>query len=320
MIATAALLSIATLLSIVTRPMSGAAWVQRSPRLAVLAWQTVSFTVLATLALAGLTLLIPSSSLSGGLAEIFDACVLTVREVYGSPGQLPGVLVGLILAVVLPMRVLWCAATAAIRGWRRRRYLRRLIASVARRDTTLGACILEGLSAAVFCVPGKGGTIVVTAAALRSLTVDEVAGVLAHERAHLRGRHDIAVGASYALARALPFWRIFRTAAAEISALVELLADDAAAREVDRLSVASALVTLAGMRAPAAALPAAQGMTAVRVNRLLRPAQPLRPVQTALGVAVGVLGLAVPVVIAGVPLAAALASGLCNVPQVSLGW
>lgn len=320
MIATAALLSIGVLLSLAAPRMSGAGWVHRAPRLAVLAWQTASVTAIVAMALAGLTMLIPSTSLGGGLAEMFHACLSTVREAYGSPGQLPGVLLGVLLAVALPTRVAWSAAVAAIRGWRRRRYLRRFVASVARRDAALGASIVEAdASAAAFCVPGKGGTIVLTSAAVRSLTVDEVAGVLAHERAHLRGRHDIAVGASHALARALPFSRMLRIAAAEISTLVELLADDAAAHEVDRVSIASALVTLAGMRAPAATLPAAEGATAVRVGRLLQPARPLRPLQTALGVFGGILALAFPLVIAGVPLAASLASGLCTVPQIAIG-
>lgn len=320
MIATAALLGIGMLLSLAAPRMAGAGWVGRAPRLAVLAWQTISVTVLAALALAGLTILIPSTSLGGGLAELLHACARTIREAYGSPGQLPGVFVGVLLAVLLPMRVAWCQVAAAFRGWRRRRQLRRLIAAVGLRDATIGASIVEADSAAAaFCVPGKGGTIVLTTATLRSLSVGELAGVLAHERAHLRGRHDIAVGASRALARALPFARMFGVAAAEISALVELIADDSAAREVDRLDVASALVTLAGMIAPAAALPAAEGATAARVARLLQPERPLRPVQAALGVALGVLLLAVPLVVAGIPLAASVASGLCTVPQIAFG-
>lgn len=320
MIATTALLGLGAVLSVAAPHMSGAAWARRAPRLAVLAWQTVSATAIVAMVLAGLTMLIPSTSLGSGLAEMFHSCLSTLREAYGTPGQLPGVLLGLILAVALPLRVASSVAVAAIRGWRRRRSLRRFVASVAHRDADLGASIVEAdASAAAFCVPGKGGTIVLTTAALRSLTAEELAGVLAHERAHLRGHHDLPVAAAHALARALPFSRLLGFAAAEITGLVELLADDAAAREVDRVSIASALVTLAGMRAPVATLPAAEGATAVRVARLLQPAPPLHRLQSALGVLAGILALAGPLVIAGIPLVASIASGLCTVPQIAVG-
>ncbi|MBA2471808.1 MAG: M56 family metallopeptidase [Pseudonocardiales bacterium] len=320
MIVTAALLGIATLISVAAPRMSGTAWGQRAPRLAVFAWQSASLTVIATTVLAGLTMLVASTPLSGGLAEVFHACVLTIRSAYDSPGHLLGVVLGLGLSVALPARVAWCLAATGVHGWRRRRQLRRLIAVVARPDAALGVSIVEAESAAAaFCLAGKGGTIVLTTAAVRSLNVRELDAVLAHERAHLRGRHDIAVGAAHALARALPFAPMFGVAAAEIGELVELIADDCAAGKVDRLEVASALVTLAGMTAPAIALPAAQGATAARVSRLLQPGRPLRPVHTALGVALGILALAVPLAVAAIPLIAALASGLCTVPNIAIG-
>lgn len=319
MIITVGLLGIATLIYVAATKMSGSAWSRRAPGLAMLAWQSASITVIATLSLAGLTML-SASTPSGGLVEVVHGCAHAIRHAHASPGQLLSVVLGLVLSVGLPARVAWCLAADAFRGRRRRRQLRRLISVVASRDAVPGASVVEmDVAAAAFCLAGKGGTIVLSKAAVRSLSVPELAAVLAHERAHLRGRHDVAVGASTSFARALPFAPMFAAAAAEIVELVELIADDVAAKQVDRLEVASALVTLAGMAAPTGALAAAQGATAARVTRLLQPSQALRPLHTILGEALGVIGLVVPLGVVATALAAALASGLCTLPHVGLG-
>ncbi|MGQ4819458.1 hypothetical protein ACQ1ZK_20475, partial [Enterococcus faecium] len=76
----------------------------------------------------------------------------------------------------------------------------------------------------------------------------------------------------------------------------------------------SALVTLAGMRAPAATLAAAQGAGVLRVTRLLRPADPIRPLHRLAAAAAPVLVVTGPVALAAWPLISAVASGLCVLP------
>jgi Zn-dependent protease with chaperone function len=312
--ATVALLAFAAALVALAPRVIGAGWADRSPRLAVAAWQAASVGMLVSVVLAGLALLVPAGAVADGLASILDACAATIAAVYRSPGQLAAVLAGVLLSGGVLLRLGWVAARTRLRDQRERRRVRATILAGARPEQSLGAVLLESNHAAAFCLPGRRRTVVVTTAALHTLSADELAAVLAHERAHLRGRHHLAVGAARILDRAFPGVPLFSRSRAEIERLVELLADDAAARRVNRVEVASALVTLAGMRAPAPALAAAQGAGALRVARLLRPAAPLGAAQRMAAATAAVLVMAGPVALAAWPLVFAVSSGLCVLP------
>ncbi|TFV79385.1 M56 family peptidase [Blastococcus sp. CT_GayMR19] len=313
---TAVLLAFAAVLATLTPKVAGAAWASRAPRLAIFTWQAATVGLVGTSVLAGLTLLVPVTAVGGGLAAILHACATTIAGVYGSPDRLPAVLVGAVLAVVLPVRLTVVAFRTVLRDRRARRDLRHSIALGARAEHSLGVLVLDSDRAAAFCVPGRDRAVVLTSAALQALTPDELTGVLAHEREHLRARHHLAVTAARIVERALPGLPLVVHARVQIERLVELLADDAAARRVDPLHVASAMVTLAGMRAPRPALGAAEGSTTVRVTRLLAP---IPPVPVSYHVLVGAAALATvlgPVALAAWPLVSAVSSGLCVVP----GW
>ncbi|MDT0276082.1 M56 family metallopeptidase [Blastococcus goldschmidtiae] len=314
MTTTVALLAFAAALVVLAPRAIGAGWTDRSPRLAVAAWQAASAGVLVSVVLAGLALLVPAGAVADGLASILDACAATIAAVYGSPGQLAAVLAGVLLSGGVLLRLSWVAVRTRLRDQRERRRLRATILAGARPEQSLGAVLLDSDHAAAFCLPGRLRTVVVTTAALHTLSADELAAVLAHERAHLRGRHHLAVGAARILDRAFPGMPLFSRSRAEIERLVELLADDAAARRVNRVEVASALVTLAGMRAPAPALAAAQGAGVLRVARLLRPAAPLGAAQRMVAATSAVLVVAGPVALATWPLVSAVSSGLCVLP------
>ena len=314
MTVTVALLALAAALLVLAPRAIDAGWADRCPRLAVAAWQAVSAGVLVSVVLAGLALLVPAGAVADGLASILDACAATIAAVYRSPGQLAAVLAGVLLSGGVLLRLGWVAVRTRRRDQRERRRLRTTILAGARPEQALGAVVLESDHAAAFCLPGRLRTVVVTTAALHTLSADELAAVLAHERAHLRGRHHLAVGAARILDRAFPGLALFSRSRAETERLVELLADDAAARQVNRVEVASALVTLAGMRAPAAALAAAQGAGVLRVTRLLRPAAPLGVAQRIAAATAAVLAVAGPVALAAWPLVSAVSSGLCVLP------
>ncbi|WP_100501216.1 M56 family metallopeptidase [Geodermatophilus chilensis] len=308
------LLAFAAVLAVLAPRVIGAGWSGRSPRLALTAWLAASAGLLVSVVLAGLTLLVPATAVSEGLAAILDACAATIAGVYRSPGQLAAVITGVALSAGTLLRLGWVAALSGLHTRRERHRMRAAILAGTRPEPSLGAAILDSDRPAAFCLPGRRRSVVVTTAALAALSGEELAAVLAHERAHLRGRHHMAVGATRILDRAFPGVPLFSRGRAEIERLIELLADDAAARRVDRVEVASALVTLAGMRAPAAALPAAQGAGAVRVTRLLRPADPVGPLSRMAGAAAAVTVVAGPVALAAWPLASAMASGLCLLP------
>lgn len=55
------------------------------------------------------------------------------------------------------------------------------------------AVVLDSAQPAVYCVPGRPATIVLTTGALAVLDEPQLLAVLAHERAHLAGRHHLLV-------------------------------------------------------------------------------------------------------------------------------
>jgi Zn-dependent protease with chaperone function len=115
---------------------------------------------------------------------------------------------------------------------------------------------------------------VITRAALTTLNDAQLGAVLAHERAHLHGRHHLLLALTGALAKILPGSRLFTDGAAEIARLVEMCADDFAARRHGGDTVVDALVALTigtpkGAAAPAAALGAAGIGVADRVELIM---------------------------------------------------
>ena len=318
MTTTVGLLAFAALLVTLGPRIIGAGWATRAPRLGIIAWQAASASVVLASVLAGVTLLVPATAISQGLAAVLDACATTIASAYNSPSRLAAILLASVLAGAVPLRLAMVAAGNSVRDTRARKRFRSSILATARLQPSLGALVVESDRAAAFCVPGRRRAVVLTTAALETLSCDELTAVLAHERAHLRGRHHLIVGTARILNRAFPRLPLFERAAVEIERLVELLADDAAARRVDRVEVASALVTLAGMNAPRTALAAAQGAGALRVTRLLRPLDPMGPLHRAAAVAATLLVATTPLALAAWPLVSAVSSGLCVLPGA--GW
>jgi bla regulator protein blaR1 len=150
--------------------------------------------------------------------------------------------------------------------------------------------------------------VIVTTGAMAALAPGELDAVLAHERAHLAGRHHALKAAARIGRQVLPFLPLLRDAEAQVARLAELHADDSAARTADPRELATGLVTLA-QATPAPALGAAATDAVQRIHRLLRPAEPLsRPRQHLLRATAAILALA-PVLVALAPAVAALARG-----------
>lgn len=144
-----------------------------------------------------------------------------------------------------------------------------------------GALVLDAPHRSVYCLPGRSGTIVITRAALDVLDEPQLAAVMAHELAHLRGRHHQILAFTTALARILPGSRLFTQGATEVARLVELSADDTAARRHGRDTVVDALLAMCAPgtgRRPSQVpgLGVAEAGVADRVERLLFPLNPAR--------------------------------------------
>lgn len=275
MIAVAALLAVSALLlraapSIVPRVTDN----DRAPLIAVLAWQMASWLAILTAALAALLLAAPPLATGIRLPTKLEACLAGLHGL-GNSADSPAIqaiaATGLTLAV---LRVLGCGARLALTNHRQRARHRAVLGLVGRPDRDLGAVVVEDAAAVVYCLPGRGGRIVFTSSAVRRLTRRQRAAVLAHEQAHLRGRHHLFIFSASLLARAFPRVRLFTLALDHTRRLVEMRADDLASRGHGRRPVAEALLALSGMTAPAPVLAATAITTASRIERLL--SQPSR--------------------------------------------
>jgi Zn-dependent protease with chaperone function len=134
------------------------------------------------------------------------------------------------------------------------------------------AVVVDAPERAAFCVAGRPDTIVVTSAALDSLTDRHLQAVLAHERAHLAGRHHHILAFARALGVAIPGVPLFSTGAREIARLLEMAADDAAARSHGSLTLLDALLALSvGALAPHGAVGATGTDVLARAERLAAP-------------------------------------------------
>lgn len=125
-----------------------------------------------------------------------------------------------------------------------------------------------------YSVAGRPSFIVATTGLTDHLSDQQVAAVLAHERAHLRGRHHALTGLADAAASAIPFVPLMRQAPAAIRVLVEMAADSAAAAAHGAETVRSALVRVATGGSPAGALGMADNGVELRLSRLARASRP----------------------------------------------
>ncbi len=262
--------------------LSGA--LRRVPRAGMLLWQAVALAAVLSALGAGLSL-VTGSALRAG------------------PGHARYVVAG--LALVLTAVVLGRLLLSGHRVGTRVRQLRRrhvaLLELLATQDAhDAGLRVLEHEAPMAYCVPGlQRSRVVVSAATKRVLAPEELDAVLAHERAHLRARHDLVLEAFAVLQRAFPNVVRSDTALQEVRFLVEVLADRAAVRRTGARPLARALVALAESRAPDAALGVAGHGLAQRVT-LLRDDRP-HPVLAASVLAAAAAVLVLPTLFVALP-------------------
>jgi Zn-dependent protease with chaperone function len=291
------------------RLLGRARWPDRAPMLGIVAYLTAAWSVVAALGLAGLTLAVHATALSGGLSQLVGAFVRRLRAVYDTPGGAAAAGLGLAVAAA----VLGLTAVTALSHLRatRRQAMRHSQAArlVGRFQPGTGAMLIDYPQPAAYCVAGPQPTVVLTTGALEALDPDQLDAVLAHERAHLEGHHHLLMALARIGRRVLPFIPLMRCADAQVARLVEMHADDAATRDRAPGPLVTALVIMATGGSPAPGLAAAATDAAARIHRLLTPAQPVSPArQLLLRAAVGILALT-PLLLALTPAVIALALG-----------
>jgi Zn-dependent protease with chaperone function len=191
------------------------------------------------------------------------------------------------------------AVGTRLRSGRRRH--REAVELLGRRDERwaagtrrVGVLVVEGRTVAAYCLPAMvRRRIVISRAVSDLLTDDQLAAVVAHERAHLAARHDLVLEAFTVLHRAFPRLVSSSRALDEVRLLVEVLADAAARRRHGAVPLAQALVVLADARTPAAALAASGGSSQVLTRVRLLSQAPSLPRRVALEVLLYAAALAV---------------------------
>ncbi|HEV2259488.1 MAG TPA: M56 family metallopeptidase [Streptosporangiaceae bacterium] len=265
-------------------------WVRRSPRIAVAGWLTLAASWLAAAPLAVLAFVVPLTWPSAGMRAA------------GNPGGTPAAVVAGTLVAAVVLRASWHLSRGLARAHRGYRAHAALVAAAGRADQALGAVILDDDTPAAYCLPRGRHRVVISAGALALLGPGQLQAVLAHERAHLRGRHHLMLTAAAALARAFPVIPLFAYAPAELAVLAEMTADDTAARRHDPADLAAALVTLATASSPATVLTAGGTAAIARIQRLLAPPPGPGPAARAARLAAALTALALAAAIAFLPL------------------
>jgi beta-lactamase regulating signal transducer with metallopeptidase domain len=279
----------------------GRGWSARAPRLAMVLWLALplSWVVAVALAVLAATASFPVSW-PGPQPGVRPA--LPAGHVV--PGGVAVTAAGLLLAAAVVLRAGACMASGLARGRRERRVHDAFLKTAGRPDDALGAVVLGQDAPAVYCLPGGCQRIVVSAGALAVLAPGQLQAVLAHERAHLHGRHHAILATASALGRAFPHVPLLAKAGAQLAMLAEMAADDAAARRHDPGALAAALVILASTGAHAGALAAGGPAAIARIQRLLAPPpRPGRPARAA-RLAAGAAALTLPATITCLPLIA----------------
>jgi len=282
------------------------------PRLGVAAWLAAIASVLITWVGAAVAVVVDVAS-HWNHGHFVAACLTRLLGVVaGGAGIVPRLA---LMAVALA-----AATAAAVTVVRLTRTLIRIrsrahghaqaVRIVGRRTADRDVVILEATECAAYCVSGRPPAIVVTTAALGALDDRQLDAVVAHERAHLAGHHPHIVAALRSLAAALPRIALISDGAQQVSRLLEMCADDVAARRYGRGALLSGLLALSGA-APAGALGAADIDVLARAERLTAPRAQRANVRSG-----AALTSAVTILVAGPLVTAALAASvlMCGIP------
>jgi Zn-dependent protease with chaperone function len=286
-----------------------AAWPYRSPRLGVLAWQVTAITVVVSLVAAVQTMVMPWHRAGDAVCSVWRLCLDALIGAHGG-AALVMAWIGLVLLTLGLVRITVAAVPLARLADRRRSHAA-MVRLIGSHRSGVDATVLEHPDPAVYLVPGRSHEVVVTTGALARLDAEELAAVLAHERAHARGHHHLPLALTGLLHRAFPALAAFGQGRRQIGRLVEMCADDDACLRHSRLALARALVTLADPATPSGVLAAGGGDALERVHRLMRPPPPLpRPARAAIAACAFALPLAPLVIVLVIPVVPVLRIGL----------
>jgi len=278
-----------------SRGFSKARWTRRDPVGALLVWQAIGLA--GGLSLVGCGVVYGLSPLGDSLPAAVGTLVREWNEGRW-PARFDAVhLIAALASVGVGARLLWVLGTMYARTVRARRRHRDLLDVLATPwPDSPGTRVLDHPQPVAYCLPGRSSRLVVSAGVLEALEPEEVWAVLAHERSHLRERHDLVVLPFVAWGATAPFVRGMECAQVAVAELIEMRADDVAACKSEPHELVGALKTVGGS-APAAALSSFTDALEARIERISSHPRPL-PWAARIGVRVCAVALvAVPTVL-----------------------
>ncbi|MDL9937262.1 M56 family metallopeptidase [Gordonia sp. ABSL1-1] len=279
---TALLFGILTVVLIGPAPeaLSRAHWPIRAPRAAMTLWQAIALAAVLSAFSCGLA--IAANLLAPGPDGTPTTNPLHEIERLGLPLWALYVAV-FALTLLIGGRLMFTTIRVGVRTRARRAAHRQLIDILDRADLRTSDHPLHARDVRMidveqplaYCLPGLRQRVVISEGVVHRLTRDELVAVIAHERAHLRARHDLVLEAFIALHDAFPRFVRSSSALGAVELLVEALADDQAVRATTPTTLGRALVACADAVAPRGAMAVGGPTTLTRVHRLAydRPAR-----------------------------------------------
>jgi Zn-dependent protease with chaperone function len=243
------------------------AWPHRAPALAVAAWQAVAVSFSLSAALAAYQLATPSGHLHTGLIGLLHACGLQGDAAATDPTTADQLAVALPSALALALILSFVVHMT--RAGRARARHRDALDKVGTHSPRLRATVLSHDTPAAYCLPGRRSRIVVSDAAVRLLSHEQLDAVLEHERAHVAGRHHVVLAVVEAFATVFRWVPLARHAKEQTAILLEMVADDRALRSHEQDVLATAMYEMAASRAPKGALGASGHTVLIRMQRIL---------------------------------------------------
>ncbi|KNA89629.1 M48 family metalloprotease [Gordonia sp. w5E2] len=293
---TALLFGIMTLVFVGPAPeaLSRAQWPIRAPRAAMTLWQAIALAAVLSAFSCGLA--IAANLLSPGPDGTPTTHPLREIERVGLPLWIAYVGV-FALTLLIGARLIFTIVRVGVRTRARRATHRQLIDILDRCDRSDQSHPLFGRDIRMidveqplaYCLPGIRQRVVLSEGVVARLSRDELIAVIAHERAHLRARHDLVLEAFIALHEAFPRFVRSSSALGSVELLVEALADDQAVRATAPTTLGRALVACADAVAPRGAMAVGGPTTLTRVHRLRHDRAPIWLVTVAYSGAIAIL-------------------------------
>nr|WP_255798042.1 M56 family metallopeptidase [Arthrobacter jinronghuae]MCQ1949806.1 M48 family metalloprotease [Arthrobacter jinronghuae]MCQ1953793.1 M48 family metalloprotease [Arthrobacter sp. zg-Y238]MCQ1957342.1 M48 family metalloprotease [Arthrobacter jinronghuae]UWX79956.1 M48 family metalloprotease [Arthrobacter jinronghuae] len=231
--------------------LSRAKWPARSPFTAMVLWQAIALA-------GGLSMI--GAMLTWGLEPLGDNLLAGLHGLWrilleGAPASTLGLVhvFALSAAMLLSAHLVFTLLLTyyrILRGRHRHRDMLNLLSSPS--ADTPATLVIQHPTPVAYCLPGGARSVTVLSdGLLNMLSKDELSAVLTHERAHLAQHHHLLLWAFAAWRAALPWLPTSMLAQHAVNELIEMLADDEALREVDRMTLVRA-VAIVGSGSPAA--------------------------------------------------------------------